>query len=232
MKVITDEKLIKRNHRIGSWSSYGALIVLGIGMYVSLTRTDLFTWSLASLVVGFILVQVGMFFNNRWGRSPRPDEVLDSGLKGLPNEDVIYHYVTPVSHLYVGGAGIWVLLPFQQRGRVTYQKNRWKMSGGGFMQSYLSIFGQEGLGRPDLEIDYEVDSIKKYLSKKLEVESEIPVNGALIFTNDAIEIEPNDAPVPALKLKQLKDFMRQKTREKSLPASMVEQVKGLLGEGQ
>ncbi len=89
------------------------------------------------------MTQIGMFFSNRWGRSPRPDEQLDSGLKGLPNEDTIYHYVTPASHLYVGSAGIWVLLPLHQRGRVTYQKNRWKISGGGFMQGYLSIFGQE-----------------------------------------------------------------------------------------
>jgi hypothetical protein len=175
------------------------------------------------------MTQIGMFFSNRWGRSPRPDEQLDSGLKGLPSDDAIYHYVTPASHLYVGSAGIWVLLPLHQRGRVTYQKNRWKISSGGFMQGYLSIFGQEGLGRPELEIVSEMDSIKRYLAKKLENESEVPeIQGALIFTNDLVEIEDNDAPTPALKLKQLKDFMRQKSKEKPIGSLTLEKIKSVL----
>ena len=117
MKVIKNEKLIKRNSKIGQYTSIGALVVLGVGMYISFTNANLFTWSLTALVVGFTMTQIGMFFTNRWGRSPRPDELLDAGLKGLPNEDTIYHYITPVSHLYVGTAGIWVLLPLQQRGQ-------------------------------------------------------------------------------------------------------------------
>ncbi len=231
MKIIKNEKLIKRNSRIGQYTSIGALVILGVGMYISFTRPDLFAWSVTSLVVGFAATQVGMFFSNRWGRSPRPDEQLDAGLKGLPNEDAIYHYVTPVSHLYVGAAGIWVLLPLHQRGRVTYEKNRWKISGGGFMQSYLSIFGQEGLGRPELEISSEMDSVKRYLAKILDNENDVPeIQGALVFTNDLVEIEENDGPTPALKLKQLKDFIRQKSKEKPLPTKSVEQIKGLLGD--
>jgi len=233
MKIIKNEKLIKRNNRIGNWLSVGALLVLGLGMYISFTRPDLFAWSVTSLVVGFAMTQVGMFFNNRWGRSPRPDEQLDAGLKGLPNEDTIYHYVAPVSHLYVGAAGIWVLLPLHQRGRVTYQKNRWKISGGGFMQGYLAIFGQESLGRPELEIEAEMDSIKRFLAKNLKSKNNVPdINGVLVFTNELVEIEENDAPHPALKLKQLKDFMRQQSREKQLTSAALDQIKQLFGESQ
>ena len=229
MKVIKNEKLIKRNSKIGQYTSIGALVVLGVGMYISFTNANLFTWSLTALVVGFTMTQIGMFFTNRWGRSPRPDELLDAGLKGLPNEDAIYHYNTPVSHLYVGAAGIWVLLPLHQRGRVVYQKNRWKISGGGFMQSYLSIFGQEGLGRPELEITAEMDSIKRFLAKKLDNESEVPeIQGALVFTNDLVEIEENDAPTPALKIKQLKDFMRQKSKDHPMGSLTLEKVKSVL----
>ncbi len=35
MKIIKNENLIKRNGRIGQWTSLGALGVLGIGMYLS-----------------------------------------------------------------------------------------------------------------------------------------------------------------------------------------------------
>ncbi|HZM21754.1 MAG TPA: hypothetical protein VFC02_08420, partial [Anaerolineales bacterium] len=142
MKIIKNEQRIKRNAQIGSWISLAAMAVLGLGMYISFTRTELITLSLTALIIGFTLTQVGMYLGNKYGRSPRPDEKLDAGLKGLPNDYVMYHYTTPVSHLLVGPAGAWVILPYHQPGQVTFKKNRWRLSGGGFLQSYMRIFGQ------------------------------------------------------------------------------------------
>jgi hypothetical protein len=228
MKIIKNEKLIKRNAQIGSWTSLGALLILGLGMYISFTRPDLFIYSLVALLLGFTLTQVGMYMGNKFSRSPRPDEKLDAGLKGLQNEFVMYHYTTPVSHLLVGPAGVWVVMPYHQRGQVSFKKNRWRMSGGGFLQGYMRIFGQEGLGRPDLEIDNEIKSLKKYLLKHME-ESEIPeINAIMIFTNDDVELDAEDAPVPALKVKQLKDFIRQKAKEKKLSAETLNKLKAAL----
>lgn len=232
MKTIKNEKLIKRNAKIGQWMSLGALAVLGVGMYISFTRVDLFTYSIAALVVGFAMTQIGMYFSNRWGRSPRIDEQLDAALKGLSNEDTIYHFVAPAPHLFVGAAGIWVLLPFHQRGKVTYYKNRWRLTGGGFMQAYMTIFGQEGIGRPDIEMEAQINSVKKYLAKKMN-ENEIPdIRGGLVFTNDQIEIDETDAPLPVMKIKQLKEFMRQRAKENPLSPKTLEQVKGLFGDFQ
>ena len=229
MKIIKNEKLIKRNSKIGQYTSLGALAVLGVGMYISFTRPELFVWAVAALLIGFTLTQVGMYFGNRWGRSPRPDEKLDSGLKGLHKEFNIYHWTTPVSHLLVGPAGIWVLLPYHQRGHVTYQKNRFRMSGGGFLQNYMRLFGQEGIGRPDLESESEINSIRKALIKGGMDEDEVPeINALLVFTNDDVEIEAEDAPIPALPLKKLKDFIRNKTKEKPITAESLQAVKELL----
>ena len=93
MRIIKDEALIKRNGRIGQWTSLGALAVLGVGMYLSFQRPDLFAYSIGALILGFTMTQVGMYFSNRFGRSPRPDEKLDAGLKGLPGDTTLYHYV-------------------------------------------------------------------------------------------------------------------------------------------
>ena len=228
MKIIKNEKLIKRNAQIGSWTSLGALLVLGLGMYISFTRPDLFIYSLVALLLGFTLTQVGMYMGNKFSRSPRPDEKLDAGLKGLQNEFVMYHYTTPVSHLLVGPAGVWIVMPYHQRGQVSFRKNRLRMSGGGFLQGYMRIFGQEGLGRPDLEIDNEIRSLKKYLLKHME-ESEIPeINAIMIFTNDDVELDAEETPVPALKLKQLKEFIRQRAKEKKLSAETLNKLKAAL----
>ena len=111
MKIIRNEALIKRNGRIGQWTSLGALGVLGVGMYLSFTQPNLFVYSIGALILGFTMTQVGMYFSNRWGRSPRPDEQLDAGLKGLPGDVTIYHYAAPAAHLLVGAMGIWALIP-------------------------------------------------------------------------------------------------------------------------
>jgi hypothetical protein len=230
MKIIKNEKLIKRNGTIGNWTQLGAIAVLGIGMYISFNRQELFVYSLAALLIGFTMTQIGMYMGNRFGRSPRPDEKLDAGLKGLQNEFSIYHYTTPASHLLVGPAGIWVLLPYHQRGQATFSKNRWKMSGGGFLQSYMRIFGQENLGRPDVEAENEISAIRKYLAKQME-ESEIPeIKGMMVFTNEGVEIEGGDAPIPAMKVKQIKDFFRQKVKEKPITQAQLAAVKAVLPE--
>jgi hypothetical protein len=230
MKIIKNEKLIKRNSKIGQYTSLGALAVLGIGMYISFSKPDLFVWALAALLAGFTLTQIGMYFGNRWGRSPRPDEKLDAGLKGLPGDFVIYHWSTSVAHLLVGPAGVWVVMPYHQRGHVTYRKNRWRMSGGGFLQNYLRLFGQEGFGRPDLEAEAEINSLRKSLAAEMD-ENEIPeINAVMVFTTDGINIEAGDAPIPALSLKKLKEFMRNKAKEKPISTTALEKVKAVLPE--
>jgi hypothetical protein len=228
MKTIKNEKLIKRNAQIGSWTTLAALVVLGVGMYLSFTRPELFTISLIALLLGFTLTQVGMYMGSRFGRSPRPDEKLDAGLKGLQNEFVMYHYTTPVSHLLVGPAGVWVVMPYHQPGEATFRKNRWHMKGGGFLQSYMRIFGQEGLGRPDIDIDNQIKALRKYLLKDID-EAELPeINALMVFTNDNVEVNGEGSPVPAMKLKQLKDFFRQKAKEKKLPAETLNRLKTVL----
>lgn len=228
MKIIKNEKLIKRNAKIGGWSSLAALAVLGLGMYVSFTQPELFVYSMIALILGFTLTQVGMYMGNKFGRSPRPDEKLDAGLKGLSNEFTLYHYETPVSHLLVGPAGLWVILPYHQRGQISYSKNRWRISGGGFLQGYMRMFGQEGLGRPDIEVENELRSLKKHLQKHME-ESELPeINALMVFTNEEVDLNTEGAPVTAMKLKQLKDFIRQKAKEKRVSAEQITTWKAAL----
>src|SRR5688572_15340736 len=197
MKITKNEKLIQRNGKIGQYTSLAALIVLGAGMYISFRKPEWFSYSILSLLLGFTLTQVGMYMGNRWGRSPRPDEKIDAGLKGLHSEFNMYHYSTPASHFLLGPAGAWVLIPYHQRGKVEYRNNRWRLSGGGFLQGYMRIFGQEGLGKPDAEANTEINSLKRFFAKKMEG-SDIPeIKAVLVFTNDDVELDAGDSPIPA-----------------------------------
>jgi hypothetical protein len=230
MKSIKNEKLIKRNGIIGQWTSIIALGVLGLGMYISFAKPELFTYSVAALIAGFILTQIGMYLGNRWGRSPRPDEKIDAGLKGLPGDFTLYHYITPAAHFLASPSGLWVLMHFHQRGKVTFSKNRWRNSGGGFLQGYMRIFGQEGLGRPDLESEAEIASLKKFLANHMD-EAEVPeIKPILVFTSDDVEIDPGDSPISAMKVKQLKEFFRQKAKEKSVGPMTLDKINSIFAE--
>jgi hypothetical protein len=233
MKTVTNDKLIKRNAKIGQYTSLGALAILGVGLYLTFKMPDKFAYSLAALLIGFFMSQVGIQFTNKWGRNPRPDDVIDKSLKGLGREFTIYHYVTPVSHLLVGPAGIWAILPYFQSGTVVYDKKRWRLKGGGFLQSYMRIFGQENIGRPDLESEAEIDSAKRYFKKLLPEGAEIPeVKAALLFANPKVELKTEDAPVPSMAPKDLKDFLREKIKERSISEAMLSSIRAALTQAQ
>lgn len=217
MNIVINEKIVRRNTRIAQVTMFGGLIVLAGGMYISFRMPQQFGLSLAALMVGFALSQIGIFFSNRWGRRPRPDELINQALKGLDSKYTIYHYHTPAPHLLVGPAGIWVLNPQHQKGIITFSKGRWRQKGGNI---YLKIFAQEGLGRPDLEVVADIDKIQNYLQKLMPDEDTIPtVQAALIFTNERADVQvenDEDAPAVTLTLNKLKDFIRKAAKGKPI----------------
>ena len=222
MNVVIDERLVKRNAKIGQILTIVSLVTLGAGMFITFQKPDLLPLSIGALLVGFLLSQIGIYFTNRWGRSPRPDEQISLALKGLDKRYALYHYQTPASHVLVGPAGIWVLIPKHQRGTITYRKNRWRQSGGGFIQNYLKIFAQEGIGRPDLEIETEINGLTKFLGKNLPGGTETPeIQAALIFSNPDIDIQADEAPAPTLPAKKLKDLIRQTAKNKPISQEIV-----------
>lgn len=231
MNIVRNEKLIKRNSKIAQFTMLGGLVVLGGGMFISFRYPEQVGISLGALLLGFLLSQVGIYFSNRWGRRPRPDELLDQALKGIENKYVLYHYSSPVQHLLVGPSGIWILMPYYQRGTITYKKGRWVQKGGNLALAYLKLFAQESLGRPDMELLSEMDSLRNFLSKKLPDGAVPQIQAALVFFNPKATIDiPEDETPPAetVLIGKLKDLVRKPGKGKSLPAETVRLVQDAL----
>jgi hypothetical protein len=227
MKVITNEKLIKKYGNLGKYLNIGAIAILFGGMAISWLRIDLFYLAMIALLAGFILSQVSIFFINRWGRRPRPDERITASLKGLTNDYTLYHYNTPVSHLLVGPAGVWTILPYFQRGTITYEKNRWKQRGGGLGLAYLKVFAQEGLGRPDLDSKSDVDKLTAFFTQAMG--TDIPeIKSVLVFTDKRADLKVEGAPIPSMAAEELKEFIRKQAKEKSMPGSLLTSLKSIL----
>jgi hypothetical protein len=149
MRIVTNQKTIKRNRKIGQFATLGSLGILAVGFIISINPDpSLFLWALLALMVGFMLSQIGIYYGNRFGRTPRYDERLNQALKGLDEKYTLYHYMTSVPHLLVGPAGIWVLAAFGQRGTISYDANRkrWIQVGGNVFLKLFGQFGPPGIG--------------------------------------------------------------------------------------
>jgi hypothetical protein len=228
MKIVSNERLIRRNARIAQFTGLGGMAVLLVGVYFFVTRPEEFVIIWGIVLLGFILSQVGIYFTNRWGRRPRPDEVLNVSLKGLDHNYSLYHYITAVPHLLVGPAGVWVIMPRHQKGRITYEKGRWRQRGGGFFLAYMRLFGQESIGRLDLEVASEVDSTRNYLSKKLPDQEIPPIQAALVFTTESAQLEADDAPVPTIHPRKLKELIRKTSKTKPITLDRVKEIQAAI----
>ncbi|MEN6571289.1 MAG: hypothetical protein ABFD24_05545 [Anaerolineaceae bacterium] len=222
MKIYSNEKLIKRNSRLGQIASIVSLVVLGVGMYFSFkdTQGKYVALTFGSLIVGFLVFQFGNYYLSRWGKSPRPDELISASLKGLDDRFSIYHYTTPLFHLLVGPNCVFVLLPYNQAGSLYFdtQRNRWRQHGG---NAFLKLFGNEGLGRPDAEARYAQSDLENYV-RKLGLDSSMLKNNViLVFTNPKAEISLENSPSPAITGEKLKEYLRKKLKENPLPAEWV-----------
>ncbi len=214
MRIVTNEGLIKRNARLGQIASIVGLVILVGGVVVNLRMPEQVGLSLGALLIGFALSQFGLYFGNRYSRAPRADVVLSQSLKGLDKRYTVYHYTAPVSHLLVGPGGLWVLLPRHQKGKISYEKNRWQQKGG-FGLTYMKLFGQEGIGRPDLEAGADLDTLNKYLKKQFPDMQFPEPQAALVFLNPDAQLENVDsAPVPTMSVKKLKDHIKKQGKAK------------------
>lgn len=231
MKVYLDEKLIKRNKVVGNVLSLASIAILGAGMFLSFKDKDgsFLPYTFAALIIGFLLFQVGNFYMAKWGKSPRPDEKISQALKGLDGNYSLYHYKSLVSHLLIGPAGVFAILPYNQGGVIEYnqERNRWKQKGGNF---FLKSFGGESLGRPDLDAKYALGDLTKQLAKLGIDTGTYTPQSIIVFTNPKAEIKSENSPVPAFPQEKLKEFIRKQVKSSSFPQEKLVLIKEKLGE--
>ena len=237
MKIISDEKSIRRNAKIGTYLLIATMALFGVSIYVSWRGQDLTMFNeqtqiwimTGALLLALICSQISSFFTNRFGRHPRPDEILAVCLKGLTKDYSLYVYMSPVNYLLVGPAGVWIIEAYYQRGNIVYEKDRWQQKGGGMLMAFTKLFGQEGLGRPDLELKSDMDTLTKEFKKSFGDDAP-PINAALVFYDPRVVLDADDAVVPTLKAKELKDFLRNYAKEHPFPAAEIKRVTAALPE--
>jgi hypothetical protein len=204
MRVTTNQKLIKRRGRLGMIASLSGIAVLALGMFASF-RQQIAWVSLIALVVGFLLAQVGSYNLRRWGRSPRPDEVLEEGMKGFDDRYHLYAWTLPVPYVLLSPQGIYTLTTRDQTGQVSVTGSTWKSKF--TLGRLLSIFAQEGLGNPTADAQGQAAKLGAWIKGKLP-DINVEVQPAIVFIDPRAQLAVDAPTVAVLDPKGIKKWLR------------------------
>lgn len=228
MKIVINEKLIKRNKTIGNITSIGGIAILAAGLILNInpsgTRTLL---SLGALIVGFIVAQISTHYVTRFGRNPRFDEVIAKNLIKLNQQYTFYVYAGPIPMLLVGPSGLWIPIPIAAAGELSYDK-KWRQRGGSF---FLKMFGQENIGKPEIEIASNEKQVLEFLGKHLEEDKIPPVNSVLVSLHPKAVIgDVENAPVQIVETSALRRHIRKVDRklETDLSSTVLDKINSSL----
>lgn len=228
MKIVTNEKLINRNKKIGTITSIVGIAVLAAGLVLNINPTPTKTLiSFGALIVGFIISQFSTYFITRFGRSPRFDEIIAENLSKLNNQYTYYVYSSPVPILLVGPSRLWIPIPLSASGEIYYDK-KWKQRGGSFL---LKLFGQEKIGRPDHDVEGNEKLMVDFLSKHLDEAQIPPISSILVSMHPKATIgDVENAPTPIVQLDALRRKMRKIDRdtEEEIPQEIQNKINALL----
>ncbi len=213
MRVVTNEKFIQRRARIGNIASWVGLGVLIIGMVASF-RPQYIYIAFASLAIGFLAANIGTYQLRRFGRNPRPDQVLSRAFKGFDDRYVFYAWVLPSPYVLLGPAGLFVFVTRDQGGRVICEGSRWRQP---FRISRIfTALGQEGLGNPTKELLAEIEHMQRWLADHLPEEEVPPIQGAVVFIHPKVQLELDDVAVPVVTANKLRSWLRNRAKKRVL----------------
>jgi hypothetical protein len=221
LKKISNPKLIRRNRQIGNYSQIGGMLILVGGFASSYFLPDRLDLPYIALIAGFILVNIGASFNNRWGRVPPPDQAVDDLLKGLDDHYTLVHFRLGADHALFTPNGIVAILAKYERGLITYDGKKWRQTG---VSSLQKLFGTEALGNPVLDAEAEAAVLAKKLRKILQTEDVPPVQPVVVFVNEKTRVECDTASLPVLHASKLKEYVRRMPKQPVLTLEQMQQV--------
>ena len=225
MKIIRNDKLIKRNAKISQYVLIAALTTLVIGIYFTITKSDPeeIGWAYLFLIPSYILVQISIAMGNRWSRSPRPDEIVTQSLKGLDNQYSLYIFTTPVPHLLISPAGIWIIKTYHQSGKIFLdeKKNILKQRGGG--NFFTRIFASEGIGNVVKDSQELKSRVEKYFLKQ-EITNTPEIKAVNVFISPDVVIDVPAFAEAITTPDKLKDFLRRTAKQVNMNLEEIEKL--------
>jgi hypothetical protein len=235
MRIVIDEKKVKRQALIGRITLFGSLAILIGGLLLTLFGQQLGLFDLnnlgvfyliytAILVVGFGVSRIGMYYGNRYLAAGRPEMVLREKLKGLDRKYALMFFKDPTDYLLIEPGGVTVFIVKSQQGKVSFKDGKWK-SRQGVLSYWLGR--EEPLGNPTEEATEALEKVTAIFKEKLPT-LRIPLRAVIVFSNPKAVLDIEPAPYRILTADDLKDFLRGEGKQDDLPKSIQRQMRAAL----
>lgn len=231
MKIIADDRYIARRKRIGDFGILGGFAVLGIAAILTFviapTLPAIQYLVFGAAGVGIVLFFAGSYYGDRFTGPLAHHLVIPKALKGLDRRYVLFQHTLSVPSVLLGPDGLTVIVVRSQAGEVTYTDGKWHHRQKA--KFWREFGGQERVGQPQMELGYRIERIHRHLKKNLDGQ-DVPVRGIVVFVHPDIQLNlEDDPPVPTLKLRELKAWLRGPGAGKFLPPEQQKQIaNGLL----
>ncbi|HEY70222.1 MAG TPA: hypothetical protein G4O08_06530 [Anaerolineae bacterium] len=227
MRHFVNQALIRRNSLIGKALVWGGLAIVIGSVLISLQSPDVLNPYVFGGFLGVIATQIGTLLTNRWGRSPRLDEVIGNALKGMDERFVFFSYILRVDHALLSPAGTFVLIPRPEDGVIDYQDGDWLQDRP--KRGLLQRGGRRSLSGFERQARTDSRKLQRKLAKHLSEESIPEVQPIFVFFHPDAQIQVTDSPFPAVHVKKLKAWLRKLPKGISLPSDQVDALIATLG---
>lgn len=213
MQIYLNAKYIQRRAIIGKWTTGLSLAVLLAGSIISfMSNVNLLPYALGCLLLGFVGANIGSFYMRRFVRKPRPDEVIATSLKGLDDRYEFFAWQLPASNVLLSPVGLFVFITRDQEGKITITKNSWRQPFN--LLRFFTAFSQEALGNPAREAQEDVARLKQWIVQN-GPEFEVEPQPVVVFVANKVVLTVNDATMPVVHARDLKEFIRKQSQAKN-----------------
>ncbi|MHB1133718.1 MAG: nuclease-related domain-containing protein [Chloroflexota bacterium] len=254
MRVVVNERFLRRRAWWSRGATFGGLAALLIGFVISLfveslatvvdpSITIASTWIL--MVGGVTAFNTGRFWDVRWVARPREDEVLVHHLSqprkradgttfyvGLDNGSYLLNYLPQmpqVMHLLVGPSGIFPLHVRRQEGELSNEGGKWRRKLG-FRLALASLF-EGSFGNPTADAQREAATVRKALASQFDEKelAALPIQPLIVFMHPKVKLTLSQPEVPVLTQRDLWPHFRKLRREQRLSDEQLRRVLAALG---
>lgn len=223
MRVLTNERRVKRGRMFGTIMFFFSLFVLTGGLiftnFIAISSEALFFVPCLVMPIGLLATIASVRMTNAWVRQPRPDAMLKEGLRGINRRSVLLNYFPGNPHILITPHGVYsITIRFQQT-EFKVEGERWtNFRAKGPLGPLFLYMKQEQLGDPFADARRERDLLQAVVDKALP-DAGIEVEPLVIFTDPRATLEIVDPAIPVAyatpkKRPSIKSLLREDRRDK------------------
>src|SRR5919202_2382895 len=135
MQLVANQQLVKNRVRLGLGFHITALVVFGVGLFLStqIDATRELPWeSWVAILLGLVLYTLGQTQLRRWGPRHRQEEQLGKAIRALDDRYKLYAFLASSlpDYILVSPAGVHVLIVRQDGGQISCLRDQWNKGSG------------------------------------------------------------------------------------------------------